>query len=163
MAKTHLTKSPIAARFHPKVNRSGGPLSCWPWTAWCRNDGYGSIRDENGVEVLAHRFAWTEARGAIPAGLCVLHHCDNRPCCNPAHLFLGTRADNIRDMDRKGRGRRAHRGSANGRAKLTESHVVAIRKRYAQGGVTQKDLARCYGVSPALINFICTRRKWRHI
>lgn len=89
-------------RFH--VDASAGPDACWPWTAGKANGGYGAIR-YNGSIYRAHRIAWTIANGAIPQGMLVLHKCDNPPCCNPAHLFIGTHKDNSQDMARKGRTR----------------------------------------------------------
>lgn len=75
---------------------------CIEWTGYRDRQGYGrrSIRRRL---FLVHRLAWEEANGPIPDDLCVLHACDNPPCMNPEHLFLGTRADNNADMDAKGR------------------------------------------------------------
>jgi hypothetical protein len=81
--------------------------------------------------------------GAIPDGKCVCHRCDNKGCVRPSHLFLGTQADNMRDMVAKGRSRA---GSRNHRAKLTEADATTIRERYAAGGITQSALADEYGV-----------------
>lgn len=89
-------------RFWSKIDRSGGPAACWPWIAGHNRDGYGSFRVDDHTE-LAHRVAWAEANGPVPDGMDVLHTCDNPPCCNPRHLFLGTAADNARDSVAKGR------------------------------------------------------------
>lgn len=88
------------ARFWAKVDRGD---DCWEWTGIKDPNGYG--RCGMFGETLAHRVAWKLTREAIPGGLFVLHRCDNPPCCNPDHLFLGTQADNIADMDHKGRRR----------------------------------------------------------
>lgn len=94
--------TPVEPRFWPKVDQTGGPDACWPWMA-CRNrHGYGKV-GVGGISVTAHRAVWELANGPIPAGLHVLHRCDNPPCVNPAHLFLGTNADNVEDKVRKGR------------------------------------------------------------
>ena len=89
------------ARFWARVNTSGGPNTCWPWTGARLNRGYGQVYQPN-HKLLAHRVAWELECGPIPDGMSVLHQCDNPPCCNPAHLFLGTQADNISDRDQKG-------------------------------------------------------------
>jgi hypothetical protein len=97
-------KGTLEERFWAKVERRGID-ECWPWKATRRN-GYGRLSAaRSGGLQGAHRIAWSLANGEIPAGLKILHHCDNPPCCNPQHLFLGTQADNVHDMFRKGRGR----------------------------------------------------------
>lgn len=94
--------------------------------------------------------------------MCVLHHCDNRPCCNPAHLWLGTRKDNIQDMLRKGRARPKY-GIAHPRAKLNEHNVRTIRQMHATGHYNKAKLARLYGVSQTAIASILAGRAWKHV
>jgi hypothetical protein len=89
-------------RFWSRVDKSNGLDACWMWTAGLHNRGYGRIR-WNGMPECAHRIVWMLINGAIPNELEVLHRCDNPPCCNPGHLFLGTQADNMHDRDAKGR------------------------------------------------------------
>jgi hypothetical protein len=89
-------------RYERDVDRSGGPDGCWPWQGYIGTWGYGQMWAERATQ-LAHRVAWDLAVGPIPAGMSVLHRCDNRPCCNPSHLFLGTHTDNVRDMAAKER------------------------------------------------------------
>jgi hypothetical protein len=111
----------------------------------------------------AHRHVWEQCFGPIPAGVCVCHRCDNRLCVNPSHLFLGTRADNNRDMQTKGRQVIPHpRGENNGYARLTVAAVKEIRRRYRPGD--SKDggcaLAREFGVSQGCIWLAMAGRNW---
>jgi hypothetical protein len=111
------------ATFWSRVNVSGAD-DCWEWKASVDKDtGYGNFC-WNTKRGWAHRFAWFATHGEIPAKMCVCHHCDNRICVNPKHLFLGTIADNNRDMFKKGRGKN------NPRPNITPEQVVLIRKLY---------------------------------
>lgn len=127
--------------------------------------GYGRFGLATGGVVLAHRLAYELAHGSIPAGLHVLHHCDNPPCCNPAHLFVGTLADNNRDMREKGRGcNPPHRsGEAAHNAKLTEREVREIKRRYVPRVVTGRMLAAEYGVTVHTIRAIIAGRNWAQV
>ncbi len=94
------------ARFWSRVDRSGGSKACWPWRGSSGGD-YGQFLAPDGSAHKAHRLAYELTHGStIMPGLLACHHCDNPPCCNPAHIFIGTRQDNARDMHRKGRGYR---------------------------------------------------------
>ena len=95
-------KHPIELRFWEKVTR-GDESECWEWTGFRKPEGYGVFLLKKGRYATASRFAWELTHGPIPDGLCICHTCDNPPCCNPAHLWLGTRADNNRDKTEKGR------------------------------------------------------------
>ena len=122
--------------------------------------GYGRVR-WHGQDTRTHRLAWELAHGPIPSGLWVLHHCDNPPCCNPAHLFLGTAQDNHDDMHRKGRARFAC-GEERSKAKLTEADVVAILNRLNAGEMCRV-IAPDYGVTQELVSRIKRGLAWRHI
>lgn len=163
----NLTTSDIH-RFFNKIN-IGLPDECWEWTACRGTDPYGNIRygffGFRGKNQLAHRIAWVIANGDIPEGMQVLHKCDNPGCCNPAHLFLGTPADNMQDKCNKGR--QSHcgtkspcHGTKSPHAKLTEETIREIRLRYQAGGIRHKDLAAEYGVAKSLIARIIRRESW---
>lgn len=131
---------------------------CWLWTGYVRPGGYGEAyfeRDSKRVRVLAHRASYEAFHGAV-GELCVCHRCDVRSCVNPAHLFLGTHADNSADRNAKGR---QARGERNGPAKLAEWQVQAIRadKRL------QREIAVDYGVTDHTISAIQSRKLWRHV
>jgi hypothetical protein len=136
---------------------------CWVWTGSVNDKGYGRIGGGRRQAVaLTHRLAYESAVGPIPEGLCVLHRCDNPPCCNPEHLFLGTRADNNADAKAKGRVRPGvSRGEKQGSAKLTEAAVREIIA--ARGVVPTAALAGRYGVARSTIIKIQARRAWRHV
>jgi len=131
---------------------------CWEWTGARAWSGYGVCTSFG--QLTAHRTAWLLANGPIPAGLHVLHRCDNRCCINPEHLFLGTNADNMADRDRKGR---TACGEQIKQARLRAADVLDIRRRYSTGQFTQRVLAREYGVDPSHISEIVTGKEWRHI
>lgn len=153
-------KQTLADRFWSKVDRRGAD-DCWPWTAATNEHGYGVMRPEgqrSGPTVKAHRVSLTLA-GVDIEGLVVRHSCDNPPCVNPAHLSVGTKADNSADM--VSRDRHA-RGSRSGTSKLTECQVVEIRARCAAGEL-HRVLAAEYGVSRVAITNIATRKTWRHV
>jgi hypothetical protein len=148
---------PLVERFWEKVQKTDG---CWPWAGvTARSTGYGYIW-AHGRMNYAHRTAWLLTHGPILEGLWVLHHCDVPACCNPAHLFLGTHSDNMRDMNAKGR--RGTIGARHGHAKLDETAVLDIRQRHAAGGITQRALATQHGISQRTISQIIRRKTWRH-
>lgn len=155
------------ARFWSKVNVARYPNQCWEWTAGRDKEGYGRFGHRKSGEVLSHRIAWEIVNDKLAGDLKVLHSCDNPSCVNPKHLFLGTQADNVADMIRKGRGATTEqrsipkRGDKNHSRKLSSEKVVYIRQRYAAGGITQKQLALEMGVSKATIGLIITRKRWR--
>lgn len=132
-------KVPLAIRFWKYVKRTD---YCWIWTGCTIRHGYGVINAfPRSRSLKAHRLSWELHYGSIPEGMCVLHKCDNPPCVNPSHLFLGTQTDNMQDMIRK----RRHVGG--NYRKLTDDQVRAIRRRWAEGNVTRVALALEYGVT----------------
>lgn len=135
-----------------------GPVSeCWLWTGSRHPQGYGQF-SRGGKTTRASRHAWELTHGPVPSGLWVLHHCDNPPCCNPAHLFLGTVRDNTNDKVAKGR---HARGESSGAAMLTEDQVQEIRSLSA-AGARQIELAGIYGVHQGTISSIVRGRIWKH-
>lgn len=146
-------RGPLPERFWAKVDTSG---ECWEWQAFRDPNDYGRFEKR-----LASRVAYELTNGAIAQGLHVLHSCDNPPCCNPAHLFLGTHADNMHDMAVKGR-THFHGGNSQNRAKVTEGQVREIRVRYVRGAPI-KALAREYGLMPHQFRRIATGGSWRHV
>ena len=154
-------------RFWSKVDKAPGfgpNGDCWRWAGTALLPGYGTfkITDQNGVrmDARAHRISWAITKGPIPDGMCVLHSCDNPACCNPAHLWLGTNAENSADMVKKGR---HPTGADHALTKLTDGDVIAIRQRYQAGGITQRSLAAQYGVNRGTIWRIIRRRRWVHL
>ena len=161
-------------RFWPKVDMTG---DCWLWIAAKDHKGYGKFsvgnsRDEEGKRrnsmVSAHRFAYELVNGAIPYhdshhGLCVLHKCDTPACVKPSHLFLGTNADNVKDMDSKGRRVSApQRGEQHALAKITELQAREVYMRAWLGDV-QSGIAADFGISVPLVSAIKVGRLWPHL
>ncbi len=143
--------SALESRFWQKVCKTEG---CWLWTGSKSRKGYGRIvRRVHGRRVIVptHRISWEIHFGPVPANLGVLHHCDNPACVWPDHLWLGTDADNNRDMVSKGRDRHPRRDDKSSPAKLSGSTVHEIRHAYISGGHGQRGLARRFGVAQSTI------------
>lgn len=141
-------------RFWRHVNKGA---DCWLWTGALDRYGYG--RANRGVPSLrtgAHRVSWEIVNGEVSAGLFVCHRCDVPACVNPAHLFLGTNAENLADALKKGRIRR---GEEQGCAVLTEAQVIEIRWRLAVGD-DGRALAREFGVAEMTVSSIKSGRTW---
>ena len=160
MAKPIVTpEERFMSRVEPEPN-SG----CWLWTGPSNSKGYGKtthgfMPSGAGRIVLAHRMAWILRFGSIPDGLCVLHRCDNPPCVNPSHLFLGTSDDNNKDRSIKGRSR-DQRGERHNMAKLTAEDVRAIR---SIEGISHTTIAEKYGLSQAHVSKIKRGESWEHL
>lgn len=153
----------IAERFWPKVDKGGGPDACWIWTAWRNDRGYGQIRmrsqDGTWRMPLATHVSLKLAGIHLPPGMFALHRCDNPPCVNPAHLFVGTKRDNSRDMVAKGR---SATGERHGRSKLTEHDVIDIRS-LAAFGARFSTLGMAFDVADTTIRRIVRREIWGQV
>lgn len=136
---------------------------CWEVVSHAKQtDGYHVIRRAwiNKKIITIHRYSYLIHKGEIAPNLVVMHSCDNRSCCNPDHLSLGTIADNMADMYAKGRNVPPRtRGSKHGNAKLTEEQVLSIREDTRK----QADIAKEYGIHYSLVSLIKSRRKWAHL
>lgn len=148
---------PIEERLWSQVDHPGNPDACFWWTGTLRGK-YGRIvymGKARGVHVVS----WALIHGLPPKGMCVCHHCDNRLCVNPRHLFLGTPQENNTDRDRKGR---HASGARHGRAKLTEPQVLEIRRLHSEG-MTCVTLGKVFGVSETTIGPIVRGKLWRSV
>jgi hypothetical protein len=156
-------KGSFAERFWARVNKhglvaDGMKTSCWLWTGRLEKNGYARVkRADSRQQVSVHRAAWELLHGEVPAGMFVLHKCAVRHCVR--HLSLGTHQDNMNDMFRKGRARKAQ-GARHGHAKLTPQQVIDIVRRRLSGD-TPRELATAYGVCEAQIGRICTGKRWK--
>jgi hypothetical protein len=158
MANRKPTPEQASELFWAKVDRRG-PDECWPWTGYRHEKGYGiTTAFGRSPRLRAHRAVWLMTVGPIPDGLRVLHRCDNPPCCNVAHLFLGTDADNTADMLAKNRhSHGSHHGS-----KLTDDDVIRIRT-LIRSGTTCAAIAVQYGLAASAVRSIKSRRNWAHL
>lgn len=158
----------LPERFWAKVRRSQDQTDCWPFMGKCQGAGYGvqHVGGRPGRTIYAHRLAYVLATGVDPLGKAVCHHCDNPPCCNPSHLFLGSIADNVRDMIAKGRKAVCRgggpRGEQVGGAKLNAAKVREIRAR-AAAGEGSGYLGKAYGVDSSSVRQIVRRETWKHV
>ncbi len=132
---------------------------CWVWGMSCIPFGYGHVHIKK-RQYCVHRLIWIILHGPLTRHQFVCHHCDNPPCCNPNHLFLGTQADNLQDAARKGR---MASGERNGWSKLTESEVKEIRRALRDKTSSQISLARKYHVSDTHIVRIKRNIVWKQV
>lgn len=152
-------RAAIAQRFWAKVIvHSGG---CWEWTASVNEAGYGRMTAGRGNQLKAHRVSWELHNGPIPEGMCVLHECDNPPCCNPDHLFLGTQLENQADMRAKGRGSQPPHsyGEAHHNAKFDASAAIAIKADQRSARLVAAD----YGISQMTVYRLRHSKTWKQL
>jgi len=180
--KKKRVRGPLADRLWSRVDRRG-PDECWPWQGATNKKGYGALWNGVDKNVGAHVAAYELTFGPIPDGMDACHTCDNPSCCNPAHIFPGTRRDNMQDCAAKGRNgsqrhperrprgdqhwartsperlARGERANA-GKGVLTVDQVMEIRRIYAAGGISQAALGRKFGVSQTQIGKIVRGERW---
>lgn len=151
-------KIPIDVRFWSKV-AVVSDNECWEWLAG-KTQGYGTIRWDGSNE-RAHRISFALAHGRWPED-CVLHHCDNRACVNPRHLFEGDRNDNNKDAAKKGRMKGPHLvGELHPNHKLTWAKVDEIRRLHATGNYSHRQIANKFGVTRVNIGYIVRGVAWQ--
>lgn len=151
----------LRARFWKSV-RVSGPDECWEWQGPRLPKGYGYFGSSKGVlgRQYAHRLAWRFTHGESLLGDAVVRHsCDNPPCCNPAHLSVGSQGDNV--MDAVARRRHPH-GETHGSARFTERDIREMR-RLAASGLSQVAIAAAFQTNKGTVNDIVRRRTWRHV
>lgn len=152
------TYPPLRERLYAKLAVKGED-DCWEWTGWRHPQGHGQIGlGINGALVYTHRAAWMLAYGPIPEGMYVCHKCDNPPCCNPKHLFLGTPKDNVQDMLEK----RRHSHGDKHASKLSKDRVVAIKALLAEGR-TQQSIADEFNISRSMVGLIGSGHRWKYL
>jgi len=153
----------LAKRFWKKVDKRGND-ACWEWLGCKSTGGYGKIGLTRALgSTTAHRVAIYLNTGEWPpADKMVCHTCNNRACVNPAHLYIGTHKDNMLDRDTAGRCN-PPKGIEHYRSKLNNKKAKAIREIYAIGGITQRQLARLYGVNCKSIHQVLHNITWKHV
>ncbi len=171
MAEHHLTAKQVD-RFWSRVDKTN---TCWEWRSIKGRNHYGRFH-VGGIDYAAHRVAWIITNGPIPTGLFICHHCDNKACVRPDHLFLGTASENSIDASLKGRnvmqsrpecsslnGPNKYRpkGEEHGASKLTVAAVQFIRSSYPQQSA--RYLADRFGVHPSSIIRVVSGKLWRHV
>lgn len=144
-------------RFWSRVNKSNDPDACWEWQARQDKDGYGLFRCWPQGTLRSNRLTYYLVYQQQPGDLCVCHTCDNPPCCNPYHLWLGSNLDNINDRTKKGR--TAHQfGEVHGLTTLKEPDILEILLSIETG----KNLARYFHVDPMTISNIQRGLTWKN-
>lgn len=149
-------------RFWGKVDKRG-PDECWPWIGYRRRDGYGQFSLSDGGRTVASRVSLELHLGrSLETSEHVCHHCDNPPCCNPAHLFLGDPTANRLDCLAKGRSPDSYnKGRSNPNATLTEEGVREIRR--LKGSGTYEEIGRKVGASKDAVGKVLTGKTWAHV
>lgn len=153
----------LRVRLERYIIRSENPDDCWSWSGGTDRHGcpriYAGYANNKGSNIMlqASRVSYETYVEAIPIGLSVLHTCDNPLCINPRHLYLGTQAENMDDMVRRGRSAKHERHS---QAKITMAIAIAIRELYANGQGSQQGLANRFGLARGTVQAILANKTW---
>ena len=139
-----------------EVNAETG---CWVWQGGCNGDGYGQITDDSGTTQKVHRVMYEHSVASIQHGMKICHSCDNPPCCNPAHLFQGTDAENREDARQKGRLPHGERAPT---AVISDSVAIEVIERLMRRE-SHRSIARLLGIKPSVVHDIHAGRTWRHL
>lgn len=142
-------------RFKSRIKKNIN--GCWIWSGCKYVSGHGALKVNN-RKIRAHRFSYELFVGKIPEGMMVCHKCDNPPCVNPKHLFLGTQKDNIHDAIKKGRFGGEHHHSV-----LKEKDILNIRRLYDSGSYKKVDIAKIFNISQPHIGRIIKREAWKYV
>jgi hypothetical protein len=134
--------------------------NCWEWLRNTNNKNYGMICHKGKMR-LAHRVFYEKYKNEIPRGMNVCHSCDNSKCCNPEHLFLGTQADNVHDMENKKRDNKS-KGEKHFKAKISKKEVMEVRKKFNEG-TTIREVYHLFNYSYQTIYYICINKTWKHL
>lgn len=157
----HLSYTEKVDRFLQKVKVGNG---CWEWQGFKDKGGYGRYKWCDRKNWIAHRLLWNLFIGDMSdPDIKLCHHCDNRCCVRPSHMFVGSQEDNIKDCVAKGRHRTGMKlGRLNRNAKLTDDKVREIRRLYSEG-LTQVELGRQFGVAHTNIGNVLRKNTWKHV
>lgn len=151
----------LEQRFWSKVDKSAGPDACWPWIAYRNPAGYGSFQmgGHNGRPHVASRIALKLSGFDLPDDRQANHHCDNPPCVNPKHLYVGNKIENYRDAAER---KIASVGMSHPHSKLTDDDVREIR-HLRSVGTTQQEVGDRFGITRGMVYKIENRKSWKHV